>query len=158
MRIIPWWVKQCRWLRLHTINSSQAVFICWCDIFIVKVRCCRWCKMHSSHRWGPSRSAVLCHRLRLRLLFQCDLWDLILKIRLYEIMSLYVHTWPGNSSHAAAVTVCLIWCLHCFFLISHSISLHHCKVLEAMHCLDHTIFGFTGLFIKCDWMRNVVSE
>lgn len=152
MRIIPWWVKQCRWLQLDTINSSQAFVICWCDIFIVKVRCCRCCRMHSSHRWGPSRSPALCHRLRLRLLFQRDLWDLILKIRLHEISSLYVHTWPGNSAHVAAVTICLKWCLHYFFLISLCISLHCCYE----HYGWKSIFGSTGLFVnvsKCDLMR-----
>lgn len=123
MRIISWWGKQCRWLWLHTINSSEAVVICCRDIFIAKVRCCRCCRMHSSHRRGPSRSAVLCHRLWLRLLFQRDLWDLILEIRLTwnHVSVCLCETWPGNSVHVAAVTVCLKWCLHYFFPISLSL-------------------------------------
>lgn len=51
-RIIPQWVKQCRWLRHHTTNNSQVVVVCWRDIFIVKVRCCRCCRMHSSHSFS----------------------------------------------------------------------------------------------------------
>lgn len=68
--ILPGRLKECRWLRLRTINSSQAVVICRCDISIVKVRRCRCCRMHSSHSRGLSRAAALCHRLRPRLLFR----------------------------------------------------------------------------------------
>lgn len=68
--ILPGRLKECRWLRLRTINSSQAVVICQCDISIVKVRRCRCCRMHSSHSRGLSRAAALCHRLRPRLLFR----------------------------------------------------------------------------------------
>lgn len=68
--ILPGRLKECRWLRLRTINSSQAAVICRCDISIVKVRRCRCCRMHSSHSRGLSRAAALCHRLRPRLLFR----------------------------------------------------------------------------------------
>lgn len=158
--LLPRWesfprrVEQCRWLRLHTINSSQAIAICWCDIFSVKVRCCRCCTMHSSHNCGLSHTAVLCHRLRLHLFFRCDLWDPILKIT----KSFLLVSTLGLEIAAAAVTICLNQCLNYYLLISLYMTL--LSVMHMLHGMDQTIFGFTDLLGKnwhCDGVRNVVS-